>query len=238
MDQNIFDKEVLDCIKHNDKNEFIKLINITKSSGPSINLKRIVRHVIETNSIEFFDALVSECNYDIHADHDFAICVCANWNYHELMKKLVDWYGANVNAVYCYNEEHNNGDHILTLACMVPNNLPTIKFLVQRGSQINADDGGPLLMSICSNRYSYVNFLVENGVDVNMDNGAALRRAIEDRYANIIDLLLDHGADVLFLNCETNASLENKRIIKKLIDAGLDHENLTEILYSRWPGAF
>jgi ankyrin repeat protein len=110
------------------------------------------------------------------------------------------YYGADVNA------KDEQGRTPLFLACG-KNNLNIMKFLINRGADINVEImGKTLLFWACAyGNFNIVKLLIARGVNIkDEEKSTLLHNACESGYSDIVTLLIDNGIDVNIKNDRGN----------------------------------
>lgn len=78
--------------------------------------------------------------------------------------------------------------------------LPTVRHLVEQGTDVNTDGGMPILLAVENGHLDVVRCLVEHGADVNAMEGAILVRAAMEGHMGIVVCLVEYGAIVDMLS--------------------------------------
>ena len=107
--------------------------------------------------------------------------------------------------------------------------LDNIKFLVENGANIHADDDFALRWSSENGHLEVVKYLVENGADIQAEDNIALRLSAENGHLEVVKYLVEQGADI---HSDDDFALrwsaENGRleVVKYLVENGADiHAN-------------
>ena len=74
--------------------------------------------------------------------------------------------------------------------------LDVVKYLVDHGANVNADDDEALIWASKNGHLDVVEYLVDNGANVNAEDDYALRLASENGHTDIVKYLVDHGANI------------------------------------------
>jgi len=128
-----------------------------------------------------------------------------------IVKYFIEHGGADINEKFMW--QYSMGEEIyfgtpLIIACRKKNdNYDMVKFLVEKGADINKKDGfgETPLFAACNitnaneNNEKIVKYLIDHGADVNkegMFKKTPLYVACESRNVNIVKYLIEHGADV------------------------------------------
>ncbi|XP_057328463.1 putative ankyrin repeat protein RF_0381 [Microplitis mediator] len=141
----------------------------------------------------------------------------------------------NINVKYCQTT--------LNIA-IEQRNLKLIKKLIDAGGDVNLfslkSNLAPLHTAVKQNNYEAAEFLINHGADVNVINNiikaqglydfTPLHIAVKNNNENIIELLMDKKADVNIGIVNSAVLRGNLKIIKKLIDAGLDLKKTTDAI--------
>ena len=111
--------------------------------------------------------------------------------------------------------------------------LDNIKYLVENGANIHAQDDYVLRYS---SRYGYLDIvkcLVENGANIHTQDDCALRWSIQGGYLDIVKYLVENGADI---HADNDYALwwsvcsNYLEIVKYLIENGADQK----VLFKKW----
>ena len=101
--------------------------------------------------------------------------------------------------------------------------LDVIKYLVDHGANVNAEDDEALILASKYGHLDVVEYLVDHGANIHAQDDQALIYATRNCHVDIVKYLVDHGANV---NAEDNTALsyasENGeiKVVKYLVDHG------------------
>ena len=110
---------------------------------------------------------------------------------------------------------HISVDKILENATM-RNPVPVIKYLLEKGADINSNQGSPLITAVYIGNLPVVKYLIEQGADINIDNEMALRTAAFEKQYETAKYLIDNGANIkIALRHERNTYA--KAFLEKLL---------------------
>jgi len=98
--------------------------------------------------LEIVEYLIDECNVDIHAIHDIALCIASNEGQFEIVKFLVG-RGANI---------HTQNDAPLCHACFC-GHLNIAKYLVKHGADIHIKDDWCLKVAYDNEKIDIIEYL-------------------------------------------------------------------------------
>jgi len=82
-----------------------------------------------------------------------------------------------------------------------------VKFFVEKGVDINLDDGYAIRVACYQNYRSMIYYLVEKGADIHSQNNYPVRIACSEGYLDLIKYLIEHGADIYTENQGINSGL-------------------------------
>jgi len=147
------------------------------------------------------------------------------FNQYDIVNYLIH-YGININMPY---------KKIFTpLTYAVYTHLDQVKFLVERGVDINATDGyghTPLMIAAGYGRLKTVKYLIEHGADLHAKNPKgydALLLSSKYGYFKVAKYLIDHGADIHATNNKGDSAFllslrhDDLDIVKYFIEHGVD----------------
>ncbi|KAJ5070018.1 transient receptor potential cation channel subfamily a member 1 [Anaeramoeba ignava] len=209
------------------KFQSIEVIKFLIDSGSDINenFGKTPLHVAcYEEKLELVKFLL-EYGAKVNGNENFTpLCVACQKKNFEIIKLLVE-HG----AILKY-ENIENIQAPLHIACRNQDNIEVIKFLIDSGSDINAQDGKtPLHVACLQEKLELVKFLLEYGAKVNgNDNFTPLCAASQKKNFEIIKLLVEHGAILKYENIENIQTplhiacrnQDNLKIIKFLVDSG------------------
>ena len=119
--------------------------------------------------------------------------------------------------------------HVLDMTFICEGYLETIKYLIDNGADIHANNDGALRWAAENGYLEIVKYLVDNGADLHAGDDYALRLAALNGYWEIVKYLVDNGADIHASDgCALRLAARNGHleIVKYLIDNGADiHAN-------------
>lgn len=146
------------------------------------------------------------------------------WAMPDLEKaKLLVARGADVNA-----KSNNVGRTPLLIAAGMPGSVETLRFLLEKGADLNARDRGRENALGFAARFAdvdVVRFLVERGMDVNEPAGGSappLARAVSRQYLPTIEFLLAKGAKIRKNDLRLATHWQDPKLVERLIEAGGD----------------
>ncbi len=111
------------------------------------------------------------------------------------------------------------------LSAVEKNNIDIVKFFVNKGVDLNEDDGDLICVASQYGYLDVVKYLVESEADIHADNDYSLRVAAVSGKLDIVKLLVENGADIRADNDYAlqwaciNGHLE---IVKYLVESGAD----------------
>lgn len=114
-------------------------------------------------------------------------------------------------------------DELLLSSCKI-GNLPLVKLLIN--DNMNPDYDYALTWSAECGRLSVVKYLIEKGYDVNADDGFALIYSAQRGHLSVVKLLVENGADINAIGNHPfgwrviTRNLNNLNIVKYLIENG------------------
>ena len=174
-------------------------------------------------------------NYsDIHYDDDLFFCCAVNRkNYNKAIMLIDKGISAGTNDNFAINHITNQdssdryGDN---------DNIIFLQKLIDRGANVNADNGKPLGYAAKHNNFEYVELLIKNGADPIINNNAAIRKlcSARNRYLDddtrSLEYLINAGADPNANNGEPLKScIYNEHFVKVLLDHGATVDYLDPI---------
>lgn len=74
--------------------------------------------------------------------------------------------------------------------------LDLVKYLVERGAEINVHFGEPLFLAAGNGYLDVVKYLIENKADIHSDSECALETAISNNNLDVVKYLVSQGADI------------------------------------------
>ena len=102
--------------------------------------------------------------------------------------------------------------HILDMTFICEGRLEIIKYLVDNGADIHANDEYDLRRAAANGRLEVVKYLVDNGADIHANDDGALRWAAENGRLEVVKYLIDNGADIHARgDCALNFAAKNVR---------------------------
>lgn len=138
-------------------------------------------------------------------------------NFESVIKKLINFLGADVNKV------NNYGETILMRASSECSD-EIIKLIISKGAEINAKDNKgdtALNRAIQRNKYEIIKFFLDKNIDINSVNNQGntpLMEALVNNQLEIAKLLLNYGADKTIKNEKTNKTALNIAMDRKQIE--------------------
>jgi len=198
-------------------------LNITKS---------VYKCVIDNGCINLLNPLF---NHDIHFDlktktfdqlEGYGLLLRALlFNQYDIVNYLIQ-YGINKNMPY---------KKIFTpLTYAAYTHLDQVKFLVERGADINATDGyghTPLMIAAGYGRLKTVKYLIDHGADMHLKNPKgydALLLSSKYGYFKVVKYLIDMGANLQTTNKKGDSAFllsirhDNLDIVKYFVEHGVD----------------
>ena len=103
------------------------------------------------------------------------------------------------------------------------NDVNTIKYLVENGANIHADDDSSLQVSAEYGNLEVVKYLVKHGADIHAKDDVALRWSVEKGHLEVVKYLVEQGANI---HADDDASLRSAayngrlEVVKYLIGQG------------------
>jgi ankyrin repeat protein len=185
---------------------YLKIVKLLLENGANVNDQYALLTAIKNNYLEITKLLI-ENGADVNANNGAALAGASQRGHLEIVKLLLSpTVGADVNA---------------SKALAVASDLEIVKFLIENGADVNANNGVALDYASRNGNLEIVKFLLENGADVNANNGAALAGASQRGHLEIVKLLLSPtvGADV---------NADNGRALSFAISA--DKQNIVHFL--------
>jgi len=196
--------------------------------------KRTYKCVIDNGLINLLQLLF---NHDIHFDlktksfdelNGYGLMLRALlFNQYDILNYLIQ-YGLNKNKIY------KNFFTPLTFASYT--HIDKVKFLVERGADLNVIDGyghTPLMIASGYGKMSIVQYLVEQGADIHKKNAkdyTALLLSSKYGHFSIVRFLVENGANLQDKNYKGDNALHlcmrygNLDIIKYFIENGIDKD--------------
>ncbi len=87
-------------------------------------------------------------------------------------------------------------------------NIYAVKLLLDRGANININNGEPLQKAVRNNNLEMVEFLIKNGANINANHSYALEIALDRDYTDIAEVLILKDADTRELSRDNLAKVE------------------------------
>ena len=75
-------------------------------------------------------------------------------------------------------------------------NIEAVKYLVENGADVHADDDKALIFASKNGNIEVVKYLVEYGSDIHANNDEALEQASYFGHLDVVQYLVEHGADI------------------------------------------
>jgi len=89
------------------------------------------------------------------------------------------------------------------------NDMKVVKYLVENGADIHADEDYALRWSALNGHLEVVKYLVEIGADIYARDNYALKYSAINGHLDIVKYLVENGADIHVDNCPLRLSAEN-----------------------------
>ena len=144
-------------------------------------------------------------------------------NYKVRNKALQDLELINESVYTDFIDVHTENNDALRWAAE-KGDIDMVKFLVEKGADINANDGLALFLAANIGNYDMVKYLVEKGADIHACNDSALCCAAENGSLDVLKFLVEKGADI-----NANGSVlawavysKNLDMIEYLVEQGAD----------------
>lgn len=181
-----------------------------------------LRHVINNENLEILQFLV-QSGFDVHQKNPVdlynPLILASSIGNIEIVQYLVE-IGCDI---------HSLDDLALKAASnsleISTQHNEVIKYLVQRGINVNMQKGWCLNKAVINNNVEIVQFLIDNGADLNINDGICLTSAAFYKNLNMLKLLVENGADVNINNgwpLQLSARDGNKEIVQYLINQNAD----------------
>jgi hypothetical protein len=103
--------------------------------------------------------------------------------------------------------------------------LEVVKYLIEHGANINADNDAALRFSAQNGHLEIVKYLIEHGANIHSVNDHALRFSAQKGHLEIVKYLIEHGANIHDKNdhaLRLSAQKGHLEIVKYLIEHGAD----------------
>ena len=97
---------------------------------------------------------------------------------------------------YLFNEKNIDDFLINSISYGIYNNLLFIKFLLEKGANINTKNDKPLMEAINTNNLLFTEFLLKNGSNIHIENDKPLIEASIIGNLEMIKLLVNYGANI------------------------------------------
>lgn len=110
--------------------------------------------------------------------------------YTEIIDYLVDKFGNNKEMPKELKQTLSNK----LLTCIDRSHFDMAKFLIEKGADVNAENGDPLVYSAIVNSIDMVKYLISKGANINIDKGRPLRAAAKYGHLDIVKYLVENGA--------------------------------------------
>ena len=166
----------------------------------------------ENGHLEVVKYLVEECNADIHSDEGYILAKSARNGHLRVVEYLVSkgasddslesaltWSGLseNLHSVK-YLVQCTNIDKVVALKiCAELGILELVKYLVEEGVDIHANDEDALWSSVSEGHLEVIKYLVAKGADVHHDNETPLRCAAHFGNLDVVKYLVEeHNANI------------------------------------------
>jgi len=121
------------------------------------------------------------------------------------------------------------------------NDLEKVKYLLERGANLRADDDFALRWAAVNGQLELVKYLLEQGADLHVWKDWALRKAAENGHLEVVKYLLEQGAN---LHAEDDRALQlaaangQLEVVKCLLEQGanLHAQNDCALRWAAWSG--
>ena len=219
-------------------NKFVEMV--TRLNSNHLHMKKIIEYVIRDNAVDFMKSLISDFDYDVPADDNYAIKHCSNFNYPEMMILLIN----NGADIHCprkqymsdyleFSERADDTAHVpdFPVRCaFYSGSFNTFTLLLDYGVDINSAFGEDAPLQLCCHRrLSRNNFLklfLDRGERRGINQALIVCCAVNGAYTVPVDaasMLIDAGADVFWKNnwpLKSAIIAKNFSIIKLLVQHG------------------
>jgi ankyrin repeat protein len=116
-----------------------------------------------------------------------------------------------------------DNDDFLLFSIRKNYSLELVKFLVEKGANVQADDNYTLIYAFYNGNLEVIKFLVEKGANIQADDNYALRYASYNGNLEVVKYLVEKGADVQAKNnCALIWASRNKHleVVNFLVEKG------------------
>jgi len=174
-------------------------------SGKSELFKAVIN-----NDLENIKDLIEQ-GADLHANHEGALRLAADFGHLEVVKYLLE-QGANIHFFdeFALRKAAENGQ------------LEVVKYLLEQGADLRAEDDYPLRWAAENGHLEVVKYLLEQEADLHAKDDYALRWAAGNGYLEVVKYLVEQGADVdrlsqtILIEVFTSYDLQIKKITPRL----------------------